>query len=152
MRIIATFFACLFGTAALAQESVGPDGFSICPIVNADIGKCEALSDAALQGYGLTSDEQSIVGKLRRLAGAPDQAAIDDLAKSFAPVETPVDTPNYRDVWFPDRDAAGNALTSCFACGLHLRFAKDDLMQINYLPEAKFIVIWNRVLMTTPAK
>ena len=131
---------------------MGPDGFSICPIVNADIGPCEPLTDAAMAGRGLSAEEEGIVGKLRRLAEAPDQAAIDDLAKSFAPVRTPVDTADFKDVWFPDRDAAGNALTSCFACGLHLRFAKDGLIQINYAPEARFIVIWNRVPVTKPAE
>ena len=90
-----------------------------------------------MAGRGLSAEEEGIVGKLRRLAEAPDQAAIDDLAKSFAPVRTPVDLPEFKDVWFPDQDAAGSALTSCFACGLHLRFAGDGLIQINYAPRGQ---------------
>lgn len=156
-RRAAVWSASALGTCLLAiglpghaVETVGADGFSMCSIANSDIGQCEPLTEATLNSHGLSTSERSIVDKLRRLADGPDESLLDDIAKSFAPIEQPVATADFSDVWFPDRDAAGNPQTNCLICGLHLRLAKDDLVQITYAPKARFIVIWNRGLTTEP--
>jgi hypothetical protein len=149
MRLLAALALCLLGAAvpSLAQEHVGPDGFSICQLTSDRMGPCEPLTDAAIESYHLSGAEQQIVRQLKRLAVSPDQAVFDDLANAFAPQRLPIGTTKFTDLWYPDLH---DPQAGCFICGLHVKFAEKQLVQINYPVSGQFIVIWNRVLVAKP--
>ena len=140
-----SFAAALPGRTA---ERYGADGFSICALTaDNPLGDCEPLSDQAMQRFGLSAEEMSVVARLRRFAVKPESDLLRELAKSFAPPQ-PLDTPNFSDHWLPERPDQDGSLSDCFVCGVHFRYLKSELYQMSYAVRGGgFIVTWNRVFV-----
>jgi len=146
------FFAFAFAAASPsgAQQHAGPDGFAICPFIDAGTNACEPLTDQAEQRFGLTSEQAAIVALLKRFVAKPDESLLEQLGKSFAPLQRPAAAGDYSDIWLADRQSGDNAPSACFICGVHLRYLKYDLYQLTYTVEGKFTVIWNRAMVARP--
>jgi hypothetical protein len=151
MRLVLALCLCLlsFAPASSAEQTVAPDGFSICILDSSAFGPCQPLSEATIASFHLSGEEQQIARQLKRLVVSSDQAVLDDLAKAFAPPRPPIGTTDFIDLWFPDRR---DPQVTCFICGLHLKFAQQQLVQINYGVTGQFMIIWNRVMMTLPPR
>jgi hypothetical protein len=150
MRPIAALLClCLLAGAARAEEKqwCTPDGFSLCRLTDSQFGPCQPLTEAAVAGFNLSLEQQQVVRQFKRLVAGPAMAVLKDLALEFGPKRPPIGAGDYTDVWFPDRD---DPRARCFVCGLHLRFAKGEFVQLNYGVRRRFMVVWNRVLMTPP--
>ena len=149
MCLVLAIFLCLLGfaPASSAEETVAPDGFSICILNSSAFGPCQPLSEATIESFHLSGEDQQIVRQMKRLVVNSDQAVLDDLANAFAPQQPPIGTTNFIDLWFPDRR---DPQATCFICGLHVKFAKQQLVQINYGVRGQFLINWNYVLMTLP--
>ena len=65
------------------------------------------------------------------------------------PPRPPIGTADFIDLWFPDRR---DPQATCFICGLHVKFAQQQMVQINYGVSGQFMIIWNRVMMTLPPR
>jgi hypothetical protein len=138
-------------TPSRAQEFSGPDGFAICPFTATQFGPCEPLTVSAQQSYRLSAEEVRIVDILKRYAATSDHSLVKELAKSFAAPQLPLATAKIADFWLPDRQH-DKSPSNCFACGIHLRYTNDDLMQMTYTVASRFSVIWNRVMVSAPLK
>jgi hypothetical protein len=140
MRTIAALLClCLAGAAHATEEpGAGPDGFSICPLTDTDFGPCLPLTAETIARYRLSPAQQDVVRELQRLSVSPTLGGLKTLAANFAPRQPPIGTADYSDVWYPDRD---DPRAACFVCGLHLRFAKGEMMQINYGVRGRFLVV-----------
>jgi hypothetical protein len=139
--IVAALFVMVFAIASRSQQHVGLDGFSICSFA---MQQCEPINEATLQAHALSPAERDVVQQLKRLIVTREQAILDDLALVFADPQRAVNTSTEVDLWYPDRHVIPPS--ACFLCGLHLRFFNQDLAQVNYGVQGKFMVLWNRVL------
>jgi len=138
-------------------QRVNPDGFSICAFSNSgsklpqsEFGRCQALSDQAMQSFGLSATQVAIVATLQRFAADPSldrppSQAIASLAapKQFSAVAA------FSDYWLADPADAANV-----EVGVHLLYTTEDdgkprLSQLTYAVDGgagHFSVLWNRVL------
>ena len=136
--------------SALAKETVGRDGFSICAWKNGALGPCKQITADSQREFGLTPADEDVLGKLRRLAAAPSPPLLDDIARSFGSPRTFAEVGAFADRFYPER-APGAA--SCIECGLHLCFKDAELFQITYGRwQGGFQIIWNRALVAPAAK
>jgi hypothetical protein len=135
-----------------AQQRVGPDGFSICPVIGTSLGPCEPLTDASMQKYGVTADQANIAAILKRLTVNPEDGALfDELAKSFAQLQLIVSTPDISSFRLPERDSDGLP-SRCFVCGIQFVLSKDQLVQLTYGVQGKYWIIWSLVYVAKPAQ
>ena len=113
-------------TAAPSSQTesahAGPDGFSICPFassaagsLDSTIGPCHPLTGQAMQSFGLSASQATIVATLRRLARLQSVATMAN-AKSLAVPKKFVAAGDYSDYWFPDAANPSNV-----ELGVHLR-------------------------------
>jgi hypothetical protein len=137
--------------AVRAQSHASPDGFSICPFVNADSGSCAPLTDQAPQSYGLSESQAAVVAMLKQFAVKPDAAILEQLTKTFAQPQSAASAGAYSDIWLAER-RADNSPSDCFVCGIHLRYRNRDLYQMTYAVEGKFTVLWNKPQASPPAQ
>jgi hypothetical protein len=155
MRLVVSLCAVLLfvGSAAAvrAQPHAGPDGFSICPFVNADTGSCAPLTNQAVQSFGLSEPQAGVVAILKQFAVKPDAGLLEQLAKTFAQPQSAASAGTYSDIWLADR-GPGNAASDCFICGIHLRYRNKELYQMTYTVEDKFTVLWNKPQASSPAQ
>jgi len=140
MRLVVLLgIVLLAGLCGVCAQSAD-DKFMICPFL--EFGNCLPLTDAAVQDRSPSREEKQIIEKLRRLASAPDNALLEDIAKSFGDPQRPYAPAGFVSLWYPDLQD-DRAQPKCFACGLHLVLHNDELIQINYGMKGKFMLIWN---------
>jgi hypothetical protein len=136
------------GSASRAQPYTGPDGFAICPYAKGVIGKCAPLTDPAMRDYGLTAAQAGLVAMWRTIVMKPAPAPADTIvnSKPFAAPWLFSHLDEYSDYWFPDPSSVS------IECGIHFRYAKEDLMQMNYAVDGRFIVLWTRNAVVPPSR
>jgi len=150
-----------------APQHAGPDGFSICPFESSPhaksprealaamkIGSCQPLTDQAMQSFGLSSSQTTLVATLQSFAVKQNFDLFQQIAKakSLAAPKPFVVTDDYSDYWFPDAENPDNV-----PLGIHLRYWKEngkpELYQMTYTVdgnEGHFTVLWNRAALTAP--
>src|SRR5262249_45093394 len=72
-----------------AQPYVGPDGFSICPFANSDlgalrstIGPCQPLTERAILDFDLSASQKAIVTVMQSFAAKPDPEFLQQMANA----------------------------------------------------------------------
>jgi len=137
------------GGTSRAQPYTGPDGFAICPYAKGIIGTCAPLTDAAIRGYRLDTAQAGNVATLRRIAAKPAPELVNAIvdSKLFAAPRQFSSAGDYADYWFPDSANPGR-----IECGIHLRYTKDDLQQMTYAVDGRFIVLWTRTAAAKPLR
>jgi hypothetical protein len=136
--------------SALAKETVGRDGFSICAWGKGALGPRKQITADSVREFGLTPAHEDVLLKLRRLAADPRPALLDEIARSFGAPRNFAEVGAYADRFYPEREPQA---ASCIECGLHLRFRNAELFQITYGRwQGGFQIIWNRALVAPAAK
>ncbi|MBR1090701.1 hypothetical protein JQ621_24810 [Bradyrhizobium manausense] len=151
MRLTVIFLLGLLATAAAGRaQNVDPDGFSICALTRAGVlGPCQPLTEQAMRGFGLSTNQIAIIARLRDFAANPGLDPRPHLVnesllepKAFAAVGA------FSDTWFADAANPGKV-----DLGVHLRYVTEDagpqLFQMTYAADAgHFSVLWNRALVS----
>ena len=145
MRFALLLGLCLLGFSATSAQAF--EKYLLCPFL--DFTTCTPLSDAAVEKYGLSADEKELLAKMRRLTETPDQALLDEIAASFAPPRTMFASSNMLKLWFPDR-RDDSAEPKCLACGLNFFVLDDNLVQLTWGMQGRFMLIYNNPPAASP--
>src|SRR5262249_8844539 len=138
MRFALLLGLCLLGISAQSAQAF--EKYLLCPFL--DFTTCTPLTDAAVEKYGLSAEEKDLLAKLRRITEAPDQALLDEITASFAPPRTMFASGEMLKLWFPDQRDDSTA-PKCIACGLNLLLLNDDLIQLTWGMQGRFMLVFN---------
>jgi len=145
MRFALLLGLCLLGFSAGSAQAF--EKYLLCPFL--DFTTCTPLTDAAVEKYGLSADEKELLAKLRKLTEAPDQSLLEDIAASFAPPRTMFASSDKLKLWFPDRRDDSMA-PKCIACGLDLFLVDDNLVQLTWGMQGRFMLLFSDPLAPKP--
>ena len=75
MRLVFAVCFCLLGIApaSRAEDMFAPDGFSICRLIDSVFDPCQPLSEATIESFHLSGEEQDVVRQLKSFVVSSDQ-------------------------------------------------------------------------------